>query len=100
MGAMQELFASQEATSSALQEQEISFDDPDSQFMFGACFYSTRGALETHGAESISLCVQELQSLARIRNGLDYLQVFRLTMCSPLRRTMDWRRHSHRMNFR
>ena len=67
-----------EATSSALQTQEISFDHPDSRCMFDGPFYATSGAIEMHGEDMIARCHQELQRLAVERRGLDYLQVFRL----------------------
>lgn len=78
MGAVKENLVPVDDTSSALQIQEIPFDHPDSRCMFDSPVYTTPGALETHGADTIALCLQELQKLARQRGGLDYLQVFRL----------------------
>lgn len=67
-----------EATSSALQPQEIPFDHPDSRCMFDTQFVATTAALRLHGPAEIALCLRELQKLAQERNGLDYLQVFHL----------------------
>lgn len=78
MGAVKENLVIFDDTSSALEMQEIPFCHPDSRCMFDGPFYSTPGALEAHGAVTIALCVRELQKLAADRNGLDYLQIFRL----------------------
>ena len=61
-----------------LQPQEVSFEHADSCCMFDTRFVATPAALELHGAEIIGQCLQELQKLAQERNGLDYIQVFRL----------------------
>lgn len=78
MGAVKENLRPEADTSSALQPQEIPFGHPDSRCMFDTRFVATTGAIETHGAVTLALCLRELQCLARHRNGLDYLQVFRL----------------------
>lgn len=79
MGAVKENLRPLADTSSALQPQEIPFNQPESRCMFDGRFFATPGALETHGEQTIALCLQELEKLAGERNGLDYLQVFRLS---------------------
>lgn len=62
------------------QPQEIPLDDPESQFFFqpgpDRQLMVTPAALERFGMETIVACLYWLQHLARLRDGLDYLQVF------------------------
>jgi hypothetical protein len=62
------------------QPQEIPLDDPESRFFFQPGLEwqlaVTPAALERFGMETIMACLYRLQHLARLRDGLDYLQVF------------------------
>ena len=63
-----------------LKPQEIAFDDQQSICMFlpGPLkpFVATPAALELFGEPTIAACLVELQELARVHDGIDYLQVF------------------------
>ena len=59
--------------------QEIPFNDPESNCMFvpGAKpLLATPGALEKFTREKIVECLHRLQTVAREHEGIDYLQVF------------------------
>ena len=62
-----------------LQVQEISYDDPDSRYMFQPSpqkpFVTTPAAIAMY-RDAIGRCLSQLQQLAVEKNGLDYLQVF------------------------
>jgi hypothetical protein len=61
--------------------QEIPLGDPESRFFFKTGpdrqLAVTPAALERFGMEAIMACFYRLQYLARLHNGLDYLQVFK-----------------------
>jgi hypothetical protein len=63
-----------------LQTQEISYDAPESKYMFRPSaekpFVATRQAVETYQREIIIACLHLLQQQAERYEGLDYLQVF------------------------
>ena len=63
-----------------LKRQEIPFDHPDSFNRFQASadkpLLATPGAIEAYSMETIVGCYRVLNELARLRDGLDYLQVF------------------------
>jgi hypothetical protein len=48
--------------------------------MFQPCsekpLLATPGAIQAHTAEQIQACLAQLQDLAEVRGGIDYLQVF------------------------
>lgn len=62
-----------------LQLQEVPFDDPASVNRFRPSakkpFVATPAALRLYG-DSILACLTQLQQLAEVHDGLDYLQVF------------------------
>src|SRR5262249_24059038 len=62
------------------QPQEIALDDPEARFFFQTGpdrqLMVTPGALSQFGMETVAACLFQLQNLARLRDGLDYLQVF------------------------
>jgi len=62
-----------------LKVQEIPYDHPDSRYFFRPSaekpFLATPAAITMY-REAIYRCLLRLQSLAREKNGLDYLQVF------------------------
>lgn len=64
----------------ALKQQEIPFDDPNSEFDFlfdeKKPFLVTPAALAMYGNEVICLCLSILQAEANRYEGLSYLQVF------------------------
>lgn len=60
-----------------LKRQEIPYDHPDSRWMFDKNFVSTTNAYHVFGPELLFVCLLHLQALARQRQGLDYLQVFK-----------------------
>jgi hypothetical protein len=63
----------------SLKPQEIPFEHPDSRCLFLPSaekpFVATPAALELYG-DSILNCLAFLQGLARVHDGIDYLQVF------------------------
>ena len=62
------------------QPQEIPLTDPESHCTFqtgpGQQLAVTRAAVQRFGMETILTCFFRLQHLARLHDGLDYLQVF------------------------
>lgn len=62
-----------------LKIQEIPYDHPDSRYFFRPSaekpFLATPAAIEMY-REAIYRCLLQLQTLAREKDGLDYLQVF------------------------
>ena len=62
-----------------LKAQEIPFDSPDSRYMFQPGpekpLVATPAAIELY-RHAIHACLCQLQTLARDKKGLDYLQVF------------------------
>ena len=62
-----------------LKIQEIPFDHPESRYMFrpepNKPLVATPAALDLYGRSILDYLIQ-LQTLARQKNGLDYLQVF------------------------
>lgn len=63
-----------------LKRQEIPFDHPDSRNRFQASpdkpLLATPAAVDAYSMETIVACYRVLNELARLRDGLDYLQVF------------------------
>ena len=63
-----------------LKEQEIDYDNPDSNNMFQPSaekpFVATPPAIELYQHETILACLAILQRKAIEKQGLDYLQVF------------------------
>ena len=63
-----------------LKRQEIPLDHPDSFNRFQASpdkpLLATPGAVEVYSMETIVGCYRLLNEVARLHNGLDYLQVF------------------------
>ena len=62
-----------------LKAQEIPFDHPDSRYCFQPSpqkpFLATPAAIALY-ADAIPRCLAQLQALAQLHGGLDYLQVF------------------------
>lgn len=63
-----------------LQPQEIPFDHPESTNMFQPSaakpLLATPGAIEEFTIETVVDCWKVLHGLAKVKNGLDYFQVF------------------------
>ena len=63
----------------SLKTQEVPFDDPASTNLFLPSatkpFLATPAALKLYG-DAIPHCLMQLQALAAIHRGIDYLQVF------------------------
>ena len=63
-----------------LKQQEIPFDDPDSNNMFQPgpekALVATPAAIELYSHEIVLACFRLLQQNAEEHGGLDYLQVF------------------------
>jgi hypothetical protein len=63
-----------------LKPQEVPFDSVESNNMFQPSaekpLLATPGAIQEHTLERIVACLERLQHLAKVHNGIDYLEVF------------------------